>query len=390
MRERPAKPSLVVVLALLIVVLGFALPTGAQETPSSSVRLLSPYLGVSVEPGDTASFDLELRATSGERVEFEIANVPEDWDAEIRGGGFVVDSVLFDEDLSLDLELKVDVPADASQGDYEITVNAQGAGSSDSIDFKLTVSDVVGGGVSLNAEFPALRGPSDVVFSFTLELQNETTEEVQFGLQAQGPSGWQVDARPAGESRAASVTVDAGGSERLTVEVDPPDSAPAGQYGVVVQAAGAGDTATAELLVEITGNFNMTLTTPDERLNLDVEAGTPSDLPLVIYNDGTAPLVDVSLSATPPSGWSVSFSPESIDRIEPGGSADVTATVNPSTEAITGDYRITLRANVAETNDSIEVRATVETSAIWGLVGVGIILAALVALAVVFRRFGRR
>lgn len=384
------RAGLVLLLALLVA-LGTTLSVAAQEeAPDPDVNLLSPYLGVLVEPGDTASFDLEVRAGSGERVDLAVESVPDEWVAEIRGGGFVVDSVLFDEELVHDLELEVEVPPTANEGNYQIRVAATGETSSDTLDFDIRVAEAVRGGVSLNAEFPALRGPSDVVFSYTLELQNDTSEEVQFGLQTQGPDGWQIDARPAGESRAASVTVGPGSSERLTVEADPPDTTPAGQYGILVQAAGGGETATAELLVEITGNFAMTLTTPDERLNLDVEAGTPSDLALVVFNDGTASLVDVSLSATPPRGWEVDFTPSTIDRIEPGSSVEVMAVVTPSSEAITGDYRITLRSNVPETSDSIEVRATVETSALWGLVGVAVILAALVALAVVFRRFGRR
>jgi len=86
----------------------------------------------------------------------------------------------------------------------------------------------------------------------------------------------------------------------------------------------------------------------------------------------------------------VTFSPDGIDDIEPGATADVVATITPADDAIAGDYRLTLRAQVPETSDSIEIRATVKTSALWGLVGVGIILIALAAVALVFRRFGRR
>jgi len=68
----------------------------------------------------------------------------------------------------------------------------------------------------------------------------------------------------------------------------------------------------------------------------------------------------------------------------------VVATITPAGNAITGDYRITFRARVPQTEDEIEVRATVETSAFWGFVGVAIIVIALAALGMVFRRFGRR
>ena len=49
-----------------------------------------------------------------------------------------------------------------------------------------------------------------------------------------------------------------------------------------------------------------------------------------------------------------------------------------------------MRARVSETSDQIEIRATVKTSAVWGVVGVAVIVVALGALAFVFRRFGRR
>lgn len=381
----------------LILALVAATATGAvagaaaqEGGGSASVELRSPYVGVAVEAGDTASFDLEVSAPFGEEVRFEVGDVPEGWTAQIRGGGYVVDRVLVDEGLRHNLKLQVEVPPTAPDGSYMITVTARGARSSASIDFGIDVAKAVGGGVALETEFPALRGPSDVKFTFTLDLENNTGEEIQFGLQTQGPRGWQIDARPSGQSRASTVTVGAGSSERVTVDVDPPDFTPAGTYSVAVEATGSGESASVELAVQITGNFAMTLTTTDQRLNMGVQAGKPSELSLVVQNDGTAPLTDVSLRATAPRGWDVSFAPETIDRIEPGETAEVVATVTPADDAIVGDYRITLRSQVDETSDTIDVRATVETSLAWGLVGVAVILIALITLGLVFRRFGRR
>jgi uncharacterized membrane protein len=377
-------------LATIFMVLGMALPLAAQETPQGGVSLVTPYLGVAVEPGDTTSFPLQVNAPAGEVVELAVDTVPEGWTARLRGGGFVVDRIMISEQTELDLEAEVTVPPDVTEGTYQVGVTASGAGSTYRLDLTLTVAEAVGGSVTLDAEFPALRGPSDVQFSYTLELTNNTGEEVQFGLQAQGPEGWQVSARPSGETRAASVTVAAGASEQITVEVDPPDSVPAGQYQVLVQAAGGGNTASAELTTEVTGTFDIGIVLPDERLNVDVQAGAATEVPLLVVNEGSAPLAGVSIGATPPSGWEVSFNPSSVDVIEPGASAEVTAVITPSSEAIVGDYRITMRANVPEAEDSVEVRATVETSALWGAVGIVIIVGALAALAMVFRRFGRR
>lgn len=389
MLARPIRVALAPLTALVLA-LAPAAPVWAQETPPDGLSLVTPYPGVAVEPGETISFPLDLVAPAGQVIELAVDSVPEGWDARLRGGGFVVDRVMISDQTELELEAEVIVPPDVSEGTYQVGVVATGEGSSDRVDLSLTVAEAVGGSVTLEAEFPVLRGPSDVQFSYTLELANNTGEEVQFGLQAQGPDGWQVSARPTGETRAASVTVPAGGSERLTVEVDPPDEATSGTYPVVVQAAGGGNTASAELTVEVTGTFGIGIVLPDERLNVDVRAGETSEIPLLVVNEGSAPLTGVGIAATPPSGWEVSFSPETVEVIEPGASAEVTAVITPSGEAIVGDYRITMRASVPEAEDSVEVRATVETSALWGAVGIGVIVVALAALAMVFRRFGRR
>ena len=97
MRTWPAQLTRALPIAALLIV-GVVAPVDAQEQAApTGVRLLTPYVGVAVEPGDTTSFNLEVQAPSGEVVALNLAEVPEGWDARIRGGGFVVDRVLFDE-----------------------------------------------------------------------------------------------------------------------------------------------------------------------------------------------------------------------------------------------------------------------------------------------------
>ena len=66
--------------------------------------------------------------------------------------------------------------------------------------------------------------------------------------------------------------------------------------------------------------------------------------------------------------------------------------MTPSSDAIAGDYVATFTAtapsNLASANASI--RVTVETSLLWGAVGVVLIVIVLVGLWLTFRRFGRR
>ena len=401
MKVRRAVPA-----ALLILAMAAALPAVAQEEQpelisTGGLALTTSYTAIAVEPSESATFQLTVGGVPGEQVQMSVTDVPTGWTARFRGGTFVVSRVTLEPDCpddavpcaigtSPNLRLEVEVPPEAAEGSYRVSIAADGESGSAALDLDLLVSLAVSGGVSLTTEFPALRGPSDVTFSYTLDLANDTSEEVTFGLSTLGPPGWQIEARPAGQSRASTVTLEAGDSSRITVDVDPSDLTPAGVYSVIVQASGSGESTETELLTEITGNFDVELTTTDQRLNMTAVAGEVSQLPLIVVNPGTAALIDVNMLSTPPRGWDVTFEPETLPRIEPGAFAEVIAVVTPAEDAVAGDYRISFTASVPEARDSVEVRATVETSLFWGLVGVGIIVLALLGLVYVFRRYGRR
>jgi uncharacterized membrane protein len=68
----------------------------------------------------------------------------------------------------------------------------------------------------------------------------------------------------------------------------------------------------------------------------------------------------------------------------------VIATIKPAAEAIAGDYVVSFRAATAESNKSADVRVTVETSVIWGIVGLAIIVIVIGGLIYIFQRYGRR
>ncbi len=370
-----------------------ALPAMAQETttpPPTTLSINSPFVGVAVKPGDSATFKLTVGAVPGDRVAFTLDGVPEGWDAELRGGGFVVDEVQVDSTGFVSLDLQVDVPAETEEGSYAMSLTGTGSSGTDRLDLSIRVAATVGGDVSMTTDFPNLQGPADSTYSFDVTIANDTPQDIQFGLSASGPEGWVSEIKPSGEAQASTVTVAAGATAQVTVDVDPPDAAPAGDYAITAKAEGGGVSAQAELGVRITGSFGIDIATANEALNVKVKGEQATDLALVVTNSGTAPLLGVNLTATPPQGWDVAFDHPTIDQLEPGQALQVVATITPSGEAINGDYVITFTSSVAEATDSIDVRTTVETSAIWGLVGIGVIVIALVGLSMVFRRYGRR
>ena len=67
------------------------------------------------------------------------------------------------------------------------------------------------------------------------------------------------------------------------------------------------------------------------------------------------------------------------------------AQIKPSGDAIAGDYNLTISATGdPSATDSMQIRYTVETSILWGVVGVALIVAVVGGVWWVFQRYGRR
>ncbi len=386
-------------LVLIVALSALISPTAAlaqtdEETtttpPPNRLTVVTPYPAVAVEPGDQVNFDLTISAPSPTQVALTAAGVPEGWTSAFRGGGFEVDSVMVGGGATADVEFSVTVPADAPEDAVPITIRADSGSDSVELDLQIRVSAAAGGEVTMTPDFPGLRSPAGETAEFSVTLQNDTPADLQFELSASGPQGWQVEARPASEEGATTLAVDAGSSENITVEATSPPNAEAGEYPITVTATAEGHEISTDLVVAVVGSYSMDLSTADQRLNAEVTVGSSSDLTLLVVNTGTAPLNGVSLSATPPSGWEVTFDQETLQPIPPGETAAVTATITPSEQAVAGDYIITFSASGEEADDEIEVRTTVNPSPVWGFLGVGLIVLTLVGLAWVFRRFGRR
>ncbi len=376
-------------IGLIGAVLGVALVGVAPATiAADSIQLTTPYPAVAVAPGANVTFDLSVKTTAAERVDLTLSPVPTGWTATMRGGGFVVESVQTDGTDAAKVSLEVGVPADATGG-QRITVTASGGGATTSLGLDIRVTPGAAGSVTLTTQFPQLKGASTTNFAFTLSLSNDTTDDLTFGVVAGGPAGWTVTAAVAAEAQAASAVVKAGASSSISITAKAPSDATAGTYPITVDATSGDRTAHADLSIEITGSYSLTLSTTDGRLNANASAGGTTDLGLLVTNTGTADLTDVTFGSTPPNGWTVTFDPPTV-TVAANGTANATAHLKPSADAIAGDYVTSIRATSSAANATTAIRVTVETSLVWGAVGLALIVLILLGLWWTFRRFGRR
>ena len=378
---------------LLPLLLSFGLavlPLMAAPVAAQNVVLSTPYPAISVQPGATASFDVSVRADERVRVDLSLEGVPDGWTAILRGGGREVSSVFADPAEPPELTLDLDVPDDARPGTTTVRLVGSAGAEEASLALDITVVTAESGSVALTTEVPAREGAADETFTYSLALENDTPQQLTFELQAVGPEGWTVSVAPTGEADATSVIVDARGTQTLEVEATPPAQATEGDYPLAVRAAAGEHSVSVDLLARVTGRGEMEFTTVDGRLNATATAGNPSQVEVVVVNTGTATLEALTLAGTGPSEWEVTFEPAEIAGVQPNGSGSATAIITPSGNAVAGDYLVELRATGEGVDQAIEVRVTVETSPIWGLVGLALIVLTLGAMVWVFRRYGRR
>ncbi len=368
-------------------------PTPTPGAAPAQLTVTTTYPSVAVDPGGTATFPLQVTSPVVERVDLSVTGAPEGFETSFRGGGLIVGSVTTTgTSESPELELEVDVPEDTAPGTTQLTVEATAPSGRATMTVDVVVADISGGAVTLTSDVVGQQGSSTTTFTFNLRLSNDTAEELTFTFEGQGPEGWTVEARPSGQAQAASVVVGAGDTENLTATVDPDPTAIAGDYPIVVTATSGDYTAQAQLVVRITGSYSFTMTSADGRLNTSATAGQVTDYTVQILNTGSADLLNVALTASPPTGWTATWDTPTIDVIPVGQTVNATVAITPASNAIAGDYIVTLTARADDVTDSetIQLRTTVETSSIWGFVGIALIVLVLIGLFLVFRRYGRR
>ena len=211
------------VLGLLAAIAG---PLAPLTAAAGGVTVTTPFPAIVAEPGSTASFALAIDVSSARQVSLGAEDVPSGWTARFRGGGLVIDGAYVtpgdDPEITLDLEIPEDTPA----GSTNLRVVAAGGGGEDTLRLTIRVADAAAGSVTLTSDFPELQAAAGSEFTFNVTLQNDTAADTTFTMNATGPEGWTVEAKPQSQEQATTLTVNAGATGTITVTATPsPDGA---------------------------------------------------------------------------------------------------------------------------------------------------------------------
>jgi len=372
-------------------------PAGAAEPKPETdhvegIFLVAPYTAVTVA-GPTATVALKLHnyGLPPEPVELSVTGVPSGWKAEFLGGGQPVGAAMPATGEAVDLQLRLDIPSNSKASSADLVLHADGKNNKSSLPLEVSLGNDLPVSLSLKPQLPSLRGTPTTSFSYTLDVHNDSGKDVLVSLAAKLPKGFEASyTKQYDQQEISSLPVKAGETQTVAMKLKLPDNVTAGNYDLEAQISAAGVEASAPLQLAIEGQPKLSIGTKEGRLSGEAEAGKATPIALVITNTGTAPATKVALTSYPPTNWKIEFDPKTIDKIDPNGKADVTATLTPGAKSVAGDYMVTVNGNTEGSSASADYRVTVTTSTMWGIIGIAIIAIALLAVLGAVARFGRR
>ena len=400
MRRMSSAKALVAAVLPAILTVGAALapvlPANAQNAPPAEVKglwITTDYPSLSLRAGEETKLNVAIvnYNLAPQRADIAVEGVPPGWNVELRGGGRPVAAAFIEHNNKASLELRFRVPAETKPGAYTIQVSAKAPDRALELPLRINVLEAAAAKITAEPKLPVLRGTTKSSFDFKVTVKNESADDILANLTHNAQRGFQVTFKEGyGTQELTSFPLKAGDSKELSVDIKPSASSNAGKYPVSVEIGNEKAKATAQLTLDVTGQPTVTLSAENDRLSGEVYAGRERRFNFILRNSGTAEARNIDLSASPPSGWKVTFEPKSIPAILPNGEQKFEAIVIPSEKAVTGDYMFAVRANGDGVSESANFRATVSTSTLWGAIGLGVIAASLLVLFGAFVRFGRR
>jgi uncharacterized membrane protein len=373
---------------LLFAVLGIIIFQHTSAQTNDSLELYTPYTQVSVAPGKSVSYSIDVinNGSNTRNEEITVSNISSSWNHTLTAGGYNIKKLAVLPGEKKTITLKIDVPFRVKKGAYTFYAKA---GNKISLPLTITVSTAGSGESELSCDQINMEGTSKSNFTFKTVLKNQTASKQQYALMADAPRGWTVAIKP-NNKQATSTEVEANSTKDITYEIKTPESVKAGTYKIPVKAVAGTTSARLEFEVVVTGTYDMAVNTPSGLLSASMTAGNEKKIVLEIKNMGSADLENIELKASKPKNWEVTFEPVKIEKMAPGKTETVYATITADKKAIPGDYVTKITAKTPEVNSDISFRVSVKTPILMGWLGILIIVLALGGVFFLFRKFGRR
>lgn len=237
---------------------------------------------------------------------------------------------------------------------------------------------------------PAAVAQAGTSTSLTLALANETSAPHSYDLTATGlPAGMTVTFAQAGPT-VANVRVGAHATVPVTLQVRVPAGARLGSVDATFVARREdGTLVEAPFTLDVQSTYALKITSASK--NVTTFSGQEFTFDVAVVNSGAADATNLKPSLDMPAKWVLMSDPPSISNLGPGKEAvfHLRVTVPASQVAIVQPVKVSVASDQANSPVS-PVSVRVQNNPVYLPIAAGVVLIALAALAIYFRRKGRR
>jgi uncharacterized membrane protein len=386
--------GLILLISLILVSQIAVIDGSASEHRSAKLSTPFPMIEITGTQRVALTLTVTNEGDTGELFVFSIKG-DSDWVSMLRMGNLIVKGVYLEPNQSKEVTFHSTPPPNEESGNYTFEVKAtsedQQVEASTNINVEL-IGITTPSEIAMSTPYPSLEGPPNQDFEFRVRISNRGSEDRVVELTTEHPQGWSILFNPIYEDRIIrSLEFSAGENREVMVTITPAPDIEQGHYEITVIGTSGELEGSIDFDLTLQGTHEIAITTQDGLVSFDSVQGKDSQIIMVLENTGSAPLENVHFLSSKPPGWEVSFEPNAVPIMEPGTVHEVRAFVTPPSDAIPGDYIMTLTTTVDPWIDEpLHFRTTLLGSVSWGYVGLAFIGAIAVAIYLIFKRFGRR
>ena len=251
--------------------------------------------------------------------------------------------------------------------------------------------------IKLTCDVPSYSDNSGASFNYSVTLTYSGSDTITVNLAAVNPAGWnstitytgkEVSSIPIGPESYSTPD-----SKNLSISLSPNSgtSPDVGEYKLTLKASSGSLNKSIDLTAAVKAKYEFSMTTDSGKLSTTATSGKDNHFSINLKNTGSAALENINLTASKPDNWKITFSPDKVTSLGAGQTQQEDVIITPpSGKTVAGDYVITFTASNSQVSSNMQVRVTVETSSIWGIVSIAIIIVVIAGLVVLFLRLGRR
>ena len=294
------------------------------------------------------------------------------------------------------------IELELGEGEYKAEIVKEGYHAKETEDFKIRIgrkTDI--GIISLEQkEFYAevsSKSPSKTAMVgenpvYQIKIKNSGKADDTYGLDIEGlPEDWYCRYKETKEGKEdiSELFIGSGEEKTLYLEFVPPYDVDTGEYNFTSLVQSSTGQYELDLTLKVRGSYKMRLYS--RKLSYEVKRGERASIELTASNAGKGgTITNIKPEISAPEGWTATINPKEVASLKPGESETFTMKITPPGDITPSDYKVTVKIKSDQLEEEEDFRIIVEESSNVALYGVVIIVIVILALAFMFRKYGRR